>query len=123
MNLDLLSEGLMVTVLGMVTVFVVLIFICIILFFMGKVVKSNENSQKQEAKPVENKNIVKTVTNNTKNTNVDNSELIAVITAAIAAQECARGNNISPDKLVVRSLRRVNTWNKEAIQEQQSSLF
>lgn len=123
MNLDLLSEGLMVTVLGMVTVFVVLIFICIILFIMGKVVKSNENSQKQEAKPVENKNIVKTVTNNTKNTNVDNSELIAVITAAIAAQECARGNNISPDKLVVRSLRRVNTWNKEAIQEQQSSLF
>ncbi|MDO5388900.1 MAG: OadG family protein [Clostridia bacterium] len=123
MNLDLLSEGLMVTVLGMVTVFVVLIFICIILFIMGKVVKSNENSQKQEAKPVENKNIVKTVTNNTKNTNVDDSELIAVITAAIAAQECARGNNISPDKLVVRSLRRVNTWNKEAIQEQQSSLF
>lgn len=123
MNLDLLSEGLMVTVLGMCTVFVVLIFICIVLLIMGIAAKTKENSPKQETKAVESTNIVKTVTNNAKNTNVDDYELIAVITAAIAAQECARGNNISPDKLVVRSLRRVNTWNKEAIQEQQSSLF
>ena len=48
----------------------------------------------------------------------DDLELIAVITAAIAAQA-----KVGPDKLVVRSIRRVSSWNKEAVTEQQNNIF
>ena len=45
-------------------------------------------------------------------------ELVAVITAAIAASM-----NTSADTLVVRRIRRVGSWNKEAIEEQQNSIY
>lgn len=38
----------------------------------------------------------------------DDTELIAVIAAAICAYEAAQGNAVSPDSLVVRSIRKVN---------------
>lgn len=38
----------------------------------------------------------------------DDTELVAVIAAAICAYEAAQGNAVSPDSLVVRSIRRVN---------------
>lgn len=120
--MDWLAEGLMVTILGLATVFTVLIFISLILSVFG-VVSKKTTKEKTALKPaVDTKpvNVVKKT--GEKNVN-DDLELIAVITAAIAASECANGNNIGPDKLVVRSLRRVNTWNKETMHEQQSTLF
>lgn len=119
--MEWLTEGLMVTILGMCTVFVVLIFICLILAVMGYIMKNTESDKKtEEKKPVANVSSVKKAENNNLNNDM---ELIAAITAAVAAYECAKGNNTSPDKLVVRSFRRVNTWNREAIQEQQNNLF
>lgn len=118
--MEWLAEGLMVTVLGICTVFVVLIFISLILTAFGKLNIDSDNKksdEKLEIKPVPG------ITDLPDEKVNDDLELIAVITAAIAAQECANGNNISPDKLVVRSLRRVNTWNREAIHEQQNNMF
>lgn len=118
--MEWLAEGLMVTVLGFSTVFAVLIFISLILYIFGKITASGDSNKKVENKPVVNTAPIKPKTEN--NVNVNNeAELIAVITAAIAASECAKGNNIGPDKLVVRSLKRVSPWNKEAINEQQNS--
>lgn len=120
--MEWLTEGLMVTILGMCTVFAVLIFICLILAVMGYIMKNTESDKKTE----ENKPAVKVSpvmkADNANNLNTD-MELVAAITAAVAAYECAKGNNTSPDRLVVRSFRRVNTWNREAIQEQQNNLF
>ena len=118
--MDWLAEGLMVTVLGICTVFVVLVFISLILTVFGKMNIDSGNKKTDEKIAVKPASAVVPVTDKKVN---DNLELIAVITAAIAAQECAKGNNIGPDKLVVRSLRRVNTWNREAIHEQQNNLF
>ena len=38
----------------------------------------------------------------------DDTELVAVIAAAICAYEASQGNAVSPDSLVVRSIRKVN---------------
>lgn len=118
--MEWLTEGLMVTVLGICTVFVVLIFISLILTAFGKLNIDSGKKKAEEKAAVKPAPAVVPVTDKKVN---DDLELIAVITAAIAAQECAKGNNIGPDKLVVRSLRRVNTWNREAIHEQQNNLF
>lgn len=119
--MDWLAEGLMVTILGIATVFAVLIFISLILSVFGIVAK------KAGKKETMNKPIVNTNTSQVSKTDEnkinDDLELIAVITAAIAASERAKGRNIGPDRLVVRRLKRVSAWNKEAINEQQNSLF
>lgn len=118
--MEWLAEGLMVTVLGLCTVFAVLIFICVILYLFGKVAASSkteistEKSVANIVPKVQPKAVEEVKVN-------DDAELIAVITAAIAASECSKGNNIGPDKLVVRRLKRVSSWNKEAINEQQNS--
>lgn len=119
--MDWLAEGLMVTILGLSTVFAVLIFISLILSVFG-VVANKAGKKKTVNMPTLNANTVKVpkVEGNKIN---DDMELIAVITAAIAESERAKGRNISPDKLVVRRLKRVSAWNKEAINEQQNSLF
>ncbi len=115
--MEWLAEGLMVTILGFCTVFAVLIFISFVLFIFGKVA-SNKKTEVEKpvvnTTPVEEPKAVEEVKVN------DDAELIAIITAAIAASECAKGNNIGPDKLVVRRLKRVSSWNKEAINEQQN---
>lgn len=119
--MDWLAEGLMVTILGLATVFAVLIFISLILSVFG-IVANKASKKKTVNKPALNTNtsqVPKVIENNIN----DDLELIAVITAAIAASERAKGRNISPDKLVVRRLKRVSSWNKEAINEQQNNLF
>ncbi len=120
--MEWLTEGLMVTILGLGTVFVVLIFICIILNVMSQIIRNMDAKEK----PEEEKPVVKTSpavkAENVNNVNKD-MELIAAITAAVAAYESAKGNYVNPDKLVVRSFRRVNTWNREAIHEQQNNLY
>ncbi len=121
--MEWLAEGIMVTILGVATVFAILIVISLVIYITSMAVQNTENKtteKKKEAKaPVKAAPASKAAK---QSVNTD-EELIAVITAAIATAENAQGSSISPDKLVVRSLRRVNNWNKEAIQEQQNSLF
>ena len=101
-----LDEALSVTLLGMLVVFSVLIIICVVLYVFGYIAKTQqEKSSKQEnILSSDNKPIIKGEETQKVETNAVNDipdyELIAVITAAIAAQE-----NVSPDKLVVRNVR------------------
>lgn len=119
-----LTEGLMVTILGFLTVFVILIFISIILAVFGKIANSQSQNKTEKIEKVPPKTVITSETLKTEEKKSDDLELIAVITAAIVASERAAGNkNISPDKLVVRSLRRVNGWNKETLHEQHSTLY
>ncbi len=114
------AEGLMVTVIGFSVVFFVLIFICVILMISGRLLneKPKADQTKPGAKPVQ---IIKPkAADAEESTAVDDTELVAVIAAAISAYE---GRTIGPDKLVVKRLRRVSGWNKEAIIEQQNRVF
>lgn len=116
-NFDIISEGLVVTVMGICIVFSILLIISFILslfavFFKEKKVKAEEV---KETAPIVSEPMAET---KEPVNEMDDRELIAVITAAIAASM-----NTTTDGLVVRSLRRVNTWNKEAIQEQQNSIY
>ncbi len=114
-----LTEGLMVTILGFSTVFLVLIFISIILAVFGKIANNASKTAKTDERSVK---AVPAAPAKKAESTEDISELIAVITAAIVASEKEKGNtDIGPDKLVVRSLRKINSWNKETIYEQQHS--
>ncbi len=111
------------TAIGMGTVFVILIFISFIialLKFIPKLLGMEKNEQKEKTEPdkIKNKETNKAALKTVKKINktpvsekdeIDNSELAAVITAAIYAAEAANGNTFtdSKDKLVVRSIRRV----------------
>lgn len=119
--MDWLSEGIMVTILGMGVVFAVLIFICLILALTGYIMK-NSSDEKKEPQSKPQTAVPKTVSA-PEVKRADDAELIAVLTAAIAEYEKSMGGYADPDKLVVRSFRRVHTWKREAIQEQQNNLF
>lgn len=116
-NFDIISEGLVVTVMGVCIVFSILLMISFILSLFAIVFKEKKakTAEAKETAPV----IPAPIAEEEEHVNeMDDRELIAVITAAIAASM-----NTTTDGLVVRSLRRVNTWNKEAIQEQQNSIY
>jgi len=102
------------TLIGMGTVFSVLILLCIIIslfkyisVFEAKLAKKNE---KPAAAPVDQAiaQIIK------QEEQADDGELVAVIAAAIAAYENANGNAVSASDFVVRSIKRRsdNKWNK-----------
>ncbi len=116
LHFENLAEGLMVTIIGFGIVFVVLIFICLILMLSGRLLneKPKTESPKPAVQPVPAQAPAQT------DTTVDDTELVAVIAAAISAAE---GRTVGPDKLVVKRLRRVTGWNKEAIIEQQNRVF
>ena len=90
------------TVMGMGTVFVVLI---IIIFFISGLSVVNRIGKKKEEKPAAAP--VKAAEPEPEANPADDLALIAVITAAIAAQE-----NVSPDGLVVRSIKRRSAWKR-----------
>lgn len=112
-----LAEGLMVTIIGFGIVFLVLIFICLILMISGKLLneKPKAETPKTAVHPVKTVQSAAPAEECT-----DDTELVAVIAAAISAYE---GREVGPDKLVVKRLRRVTGWNKEAIIEQQNRVF
>ena len=90
------------TLMGMGTVFVVLIFICLIIScfnFIPKISAKFKSGKDKQGK-ISDEKIVENNIENIENT-VDDTELIAVIAAAIAASE-----NTSTDSFVVRSIRR-----------------
>lgn len=118
---EVIQTGLVTTILGIFTVFMILLLICFVIMLFSKIVMTlegrnkpetvkkteviNVKPQEEEPEPVEEENLI------------DDRELVAVITAAIAA---SMGGNVSPDKLVVRSLNRVrkSSWKSNAIYEQ-----
>ena len=104
---EILKKAGMNTVLGMGTVFVVLIFLAFIISLLkyvpvitGKFGKKKEEKETVETKPA--------VMEQNETSTMDDLELVAVITAAIAAE-----TGTSSDGFVVRSIKRrtSNNWN------------
>ena len=101
--LKILTDGLIVTVVGMGVTFAVLIFISFVIYCFKYINKleSKKTNELSEAKVqrIPEPDIITDVENNS-----DDLELVAVITSAIA---CSL--NTTSDNLVVRSIRRVNS--------------
>jgi len=94
------------TLMGMGTVFVVLILISLIITcftFIPKIQKAFSKKKTEDVKAVAVDNTIAQIIENEELS--DDSELVAVIAAAIAASEGA----VSTDGFVVRSIRRANT--------------
>ncbi len=121
-NMADFQQGLVTTVLGFGVVFFVLIVIWLMLVIFSVILKAFE---KNKAVPEKNSVAINTApvkkeeSVNEKNL-IDDRELVAVITAAIAA---SMGQNVGPDKLVIKRLRRVRKsgWQTEAIHEQHNN--
>lgn len=105
------------TLLGMGTVFLVLIFISFIISFFKYIPVALEKSEKKkiekanakakaEAKEVPEAVLTPVAASAKTADPMDDSELVAVITAAIYAAEAAGGNAVSKDTLIVRSISR-----------------
>ena len=113
-----LSYGGMVTAIGLLVVFFGLALLIVILMLMARFFKALDRFQQERAEkkqaPQETKAQPEVAPVETVEAEevVDDTELIAVIAAAIAAYE--------PDgkRLVVRRVRRVGGWNRAAREEQ-----
>ena len=90
------------TLLGMGTVFVVLILISLIISSFSLISKLEKKEKKSETE----KSVENTIAQIIEAEEADDTELIAVISAAIAAYEAANGG--SSDGVVIRSVRKVN---------------
>lgn len=107
---ELVGQAGMNTLIGMGTVFIVLIFISFIisLFKYLPALFAKKPKVESEKKTETPKAVAAPVVSAVKENLVDDSQLVAVITAAIYAYEAQSGNGaISKDKLVVRSIKRV----------------
>lgn len=96
-------------ILGMGTVFVMLIFLCYVIGLLKPLTEMIEGKRKNEAVPAVPSVPVSPIVEEEEEELVDDLELVAVITAAIAASE-----NTSSDGFVVRSIKRANhrKWQK-----------
>jgi sodium pump decarboxylase gamma subunit len=125
---EIWANGIMVTIIGFVLVIAVLLIIALILTLFGKVMTAQEKRKKSSSEVAKERlseavapvvPAVQPVAEQSENL-ADDLELVAVITAAIAAS-----TGTSPDKLVVKSLRsrknRRRAWSNEAINEQLQS--
>lgn len=105
-DLDVIKTALLNTVLGMGIVFCVLVLIAFIISLLGflpKLFGSKKKEVKMEKAPIA---VTKeTVVEPEEEELVDDTELVAVITAAIMA---SMGDEAPADGLVVRSIRRTN---------------
>ncbi len=98
------------TVLGMGTTFVILIFLSIIISlfqYIPSLQAKYEKSKNAASEPAVDKTINQIIEKEEQNEELEGGELIAVITAAVAAYEASSGT-VSPsgDGFVVRSIRR-----------------
>lgn len=99
-----LIEGLTATISGVLTVFVVLILIAFLISQLKHMDKLKRKNKKEEGLPQNSgTSTTATSTPQIKEDKVDDLALVAVITAALAASL-----NTTTDKLVVRSIRRVD---------------
>jgi len=116
-------EGLVATVAGMGIVFITLLIISFVLSQMGAIQKIFKPKKAEEIIKVEEVEEIEEIEEIEETIINDDLELVAVITAVIAASL-----NTSNDKLQVRTIRRVNkvksAWNESGRQERiQSSLY
>lgn len=104
---DVIKTALLNTVIGMGTVFIVLILISLIISLLGYIPKLFKTDKKVEQKAEAPAAVaeVETVADTEDEELVDDTELVAVITAAIMA---SMGDEAPADGLVVRSIRRTN---------------
>lgn len=116
---EALSEGLSVTGTGLIIVFSVLIILMIVMMLMKVIFYK---PQKQETQNAQKNNAEKTDVNISDNTKENDEELIAVITAAIAASL-----NTSEYNLKIKSFRRItdsqSQWNKAGVRDIIDSRF
>ena len=119
---DNVSLAISTTLLGMLVVFMVLMIICAVLYIFKFVAYLNEKKAENLKSEVVNNSsetIVKPEAESENNVQITTDySVIAVITAAIAVQE-----NTSPDKLVIRSIRKSSGWNQEALHEQHTTII
>lgn len=123
LSTDMLGEGIAYTAIGFSVVLIVLLLITLVLYIFSAIVNMGNKGKKENTKAVEVREQIKVeptaaqepqqVLNTT-----DEAELVSVITAAIAASL-----NTTSDKLIVRSIRKVNSWKKESIRQKNNGLF
>lgn len=119
---EALNQGFSTTVVGLVIVFAVLILLMLVLMGMKKVFYKNpDETKKQDLKTEENSSAIGT-TAQTVSEDIDEDELIAVLTAAIAASL-----KTSTYNLQIKSYKRVGAdapaWNRAGINENINSRF
>ena len=114
--MDVFFQGVEVTVMGFIVVIAVLTFICFVLMIFNFIANLENKKAKDTNKITEKPNETKTV--NKISTPVVQEQPIQDDLELIAAQ-----TKVGPDKLVVKSIRRVSSWNKEAVTEQQNNIF
>lgn len=102
---EMMKKAALNTLLGMGTVFVILILISLIISCFSFIPKIEAAFKKKEPAKEEKKDVVAQIIE--KEELADDSELVAVISAAIAAYEADNGS-ASSDGFVVRSIRKVN---------------
>jgi sodium pump decarboxylase gamma subunit len=111
-----ITEGLQVTVIGVLTVFFVLIILMVLLIVMEKIFY--KKPEKNNIKEVENKPVEKE--EDIMEDETDNDELIAILTAAVAS--CL---NTSTYNLKIKSFKRIKdtapAWNRISRTEQVSN--
>lgn len=107
---DRLNNAALNTLLGMGIVFLVLILI-ILIISMFKIFPylQNKRMEKQNQNSISMDNAIAHIIEQEKEELIDDSELVAVITAAIYA---SMGNTVPADGLIVRSIRKINNRRK-----------
>ncbi len=116
-NADILGKGLLYTIIGFSIVLFILILITCVLYIFSAVVNMSvpKKNNEQKPAPVEPEIEPEIKPEILQTEPQDDEELIAVITAAVAASL-----NTSSDKLIVRSIRKVNNWKRESIRQKNS---
>ena len=113
--MDLFFQFVEVTVIGFIVVIAVLAFICFVLMIFNFIANLENKKAKDTNKITEKPNETKTVNK--------------ISTPVVQEQpiqddlELSAQTKVGPDKLVVKSIRRVSSWNKEAVTEQQNNIF
>lgn len=123
LHFDNIDIGVMTTVLGVAIVFLILVVICLLLAIFAVLVKDKKQTEGTRAvSSVKPQPIVpvKSVPAAQPQNYMDDKQLVAVITAAIAA---SMGTDVGTDGFVVRRIRRVGNWNQDAIEQQQGGLY
>lgn len=116
-----LADGLIFTIYGFAIVMLVLLLITFILYAFSWIVngsKKKETTPNTATEVKEEKAVEPVVVAEPAPQAIDDTELVAVITAAIAASL-----NTTSDKLVVRSIKKVNSWKKESIRQKNKGLI
>ncbi len=111
---EALSEGLQTAVVGLGTVFAVLIILMIVLYVMKAIFYKEEQKKAPAAIQQEPENEINESV--TEDNGIDEGELIAVLTAAVAASL-----NTSTYNLEIKSYRRIGNgrpaWNRAGVRE------